>query len=81
MSTNTISDALRRFLETEAGNRTIAAYVGVRSTDPAAMAQATENAAFFAPALNLRSWSLADLRRAALRVDRAGVYRAIEELP
>lgn len=76
----TTNKSLLRFLRTKSGQRCVAAYVGVRSTDPALHAQATELALHWAPNRELRSWTMADLRDAALRVDGADVYRAREDV-
>lgn len=74
--TMTAQKSLTRFLSTSNGQRAIAAYVGVRSTDPALVAQATATAEYFAPGAHARKWTMADLRAAALRIDGAGVYAA-----
>lgn len=78
MTTMMTSKSLRTFLGTVPGHRVVCAYVGVRSTDPAAMERATQTALYFAPLRSARSWTLADLRAAAMRVDGAGVLRAME---
>lgn len=77
MTTNA-KKSLTRFLDTRNGQRAVAAFVGVRSTDPVAVAQATETAEFFAPAHAARKWTMQDLRYVALVTMPSGVYAAKE---
>lgn len=69
---------LTRFLKTRNGDRAVAAFVGIRSTDPVAVAQAAETAEYFAPGWMARGWTMADLRYATLTVLPSGVYAAKE---
>lgn len=69
---------LTRFLQTRNGQRCIASFVGVRSTDPVAVWQAAENAEHFAPGHAARGWTMADLRYATLTILPSGVYAAKE---
>jgi hypothetical protein len=76
MTTSTPTKSLIRFLGTRHGQRAVAAFVGVRSTDPALDAQARETALHFCPLRSTRNWTLADLVDAALVVLPSGVYAA-----
>lgn len=75
MTTNA-KKSLSRFLSTRNGERAVAAFVGVRSTDPQARMQAADVALHFCP--GIRNWSLGDLIREALVVRASGVYAARE---
>lgn len=76
--TTTKNISLNAFLKTRQGELAVAAFVGVRSTDPALLFQCRENANHWMPVSVRRTWKLSDLVAVALRVDAAGVYRAVE---
>lgn len=70
----TTPKALTRFLATRNGQRAVAAFIGVRSTDPASRMQAADVALHWCPAV--RNWSLGDLIAATLVIRPSGVYEA-----
>ncbi len=72
--TTTAKKSITRFLSTRNGQRAVAAFVGVRSTDPALDAQARETALHFCPVRSARNWTLGDLIAAAIVVLPSGVY-------
>ena len=74
MTTATSTKSLARFLNTRNGQLAVAAFVGVRSTDPTLLMEAAEVALHWCPAV--RNWSLGDLIREALVVRPSGVYAA-----
>jgi SRSO17 transposase len=76
MTTMTTTKSLIRFLGTRNGQRAVAAFVNVRSTDPALDAQARETALHFCPVRSARNWTVADLIAAAIVVLPSGVYAA-----
>lgn len=72
----TAKKSLTRFLDTRNGQRAVAAFVGVRSTDPAARMQAADVALHWCP--SVRNWSLGDLIAATLVIRPSGLYAAKE---
>lgn len=82
MSKSTLSpkalDGLLRFLRTYSGRNAVAAYVGVRATDPALAQQARENALFWCTGADRRQWTLRDLEEHALIVRQSGLWAARE---